>query len=300
MAQFSYQIFATVVETGSFAKAAAKLNVTPSAVSHAVSQLEREFGFPIFYRARAGVTLTADGAQLLPYIEEILSLELNLSQRVEQIRGVNAGQIRIGAFSSICVSWLPKIIQQFKEQYPAIEVKIVQGDFNEIAHQTQLGELDLGFTAMPVSEKVTVYPLINDPIYCVAPADYTPVNGSTITEQDVAGQKFILQQIDYDRDTKRVLDYYRVTQNSLTFSIDDQSILAMVEAKLGFGVLPKLALQKLTGPVKIYRFEKEFQRHLALVANRTQEKAPATQKMVTMIHDFLANEYGHQLIWQKI
>ena len=112
MAQFSYQIFATVVETGSFAKAAAKLNVTPSAVSHAVSQLEREFGFPIFYRARAGVTLTADGAQLLPYIEEILSLELNLSQRVEQIRGVNAGQIRIGAFSSICVSWLPKIIQQ--------------------------------------------------------------------------------------------------------------------------------------------------------------------------------------------
>ena len=65
MANFSYEVFSKVVERGTLAKAAAELNVTPSAVSHSVSQLETELGFPLLIRNRTGVALTEDGAQVL-------------------------------------------------------------------------------------------------------------------------------------------------------------------------------------------------------------------------------------------
>lgn len=75
MANFSYEVFSKVVERGTLAKAAAELNVTPSAVSHSVSQLETELGFPLLIRNRTGVALTEDGAQVLPIIQSIQNLE---------------------------------------------------------------------------------------------------------------------------------------------------------------------------------------------------------------------------------
>ena len=61
MTLLSYQIFKTVAEAGSFHKAADLIGLTPSAISHAVSSMEKELGFSIFTRKKAGVTLTSYG-----------------------------------------------------------------------------------------------------------------------------------------------------------------------------------------------------------------------------------------------
>ena len=138
MANFSYEVFSKVVERGTLAKAAAELNVTPSAVSHSVSQLETELGFPLLIRNRTGVALTEDGAQVLPIIQSIQNLEEQLTQVADNINGVNTGRIRIGAFSSVSTNWLPTIIRRFKKRYPHIEISVVQGTFNRIVEAVRL------------------------------------------------------------------------------------------------------------------------------------------------------------------
>ena len=55
MTNFSYRVFSTVVSKGTFVRASQSLNVTPSAVSHSVNQLEKDFGFPLLIRTRTGV-----------------------------------------------------------------------------------------------------------------------------------------------------------------------------------------------------------------------------------------------------
>ncbi len=94
----------------------------------------------------------------------------------------------------------------------------------------------------------------------------------------MADKSFILQPGDYDRDTKAALDHYNIAPNAIQFSIDDQSIIAMVEAGLGFGILPKLALEKMTGDVAIYPFDAPFYRSLGLVTSSVQprRRPPAT------------------------
>ncbi|WP_262315625.1 LysR family transcriptional regulator [Lacticaseibacillus parakribbianus] len=292
MSNFSYEVFRAVVEQGTFIQAANKLNVTPSAVSHSVSQLESALGFPLFIRNRTGVELTPDGAAILPTVQSILNLEDQLTQIADNINGLNTGRVRLGAFSSVSTNWLAPIILDFKRQYPDVDVSVMQGSFNDIVAQVRTGAIDIGFSLLPADDSLVVTPLIEDPIYCLTPTTFTPANGRDMTGADMDGHTFILQRGDYDRDTKAALDRYHVSTNSLNYSIDDQSILSMVESGLGWGILPRLALTKLTGDVNVYPLSQPFARTLCLVMNPTTQKSPSVAHMLTVIKAFLRREYG--------
>lgn len=288
---FSYQVFATVVRYQSFYQASQVLNVTASAVSHSINQLEAQLGFPLLIRSRSGIKLTRDGALVLPVIQQILNDESDLIQMSQNINGLRSGSIKIGAFSSVCVNWLPNILSTFSTKYPDIEVSIVQDTFEEISKQVKTGEIDIGFTTLPVTDNLKIYPLIDDPIFCVTPGDFVPKNKQTITQYDIVNQKFILQKIDYDRATKSVLDNYDVTINSINFSIDDPSIIAMVEAGIGFGVLPELALKKIKGDVAIYPFHQSWTRQIVLVINKNKVMSPSVTELITAIKCFVTETY---------
>jgi len=298
MANFSYQVFAEVVAQRTFAQAALTLNVTPSAVSHSISQLENELGFPLFIRNRTGVELTPDGQTILPIIQAILNTEDRLRQEADKITGLNAGRIRLGAFSSVSTNWLPSIIQQFKHLYPNVDVEVMQAGFNDIVEQVRVGSIDIGFSLLPVADNLIVEPLIEDPIYCVTPLTFQPQNHHSMTDIDIGRRRFILQKTDYDRDTKGALDRYHVSENSLSYSLDDQSILSMVESGLGLGILPELALQKLVGSVNTFPFSEPFQRTLCMVLNPTTEKSPSVASMRTVIQSYLSARYGSRYLHQ--
>lgn len=296
MLPFAYRVFQTIIQEHTFYRAAQVLNVTPSAISHSVNQLEKELGFTLFIRNRSGVELTPDGQSVQPLIQAIINAEDRLEQAAANIKGLNAGSVRLGAFSSVCINWLPPIIQNFKQDYPNIAINVEQADFTDIAAAVKTGRLDLGFSALPVNEKLTVLPLIKDEIYCITPADFIPANRTTVTAADLVKQNFILQRGDYDKDTKAALDHYQIQPNALRFSIDDQSILAMVEAGMGMGILPELALQRISGDVNVYPFDTRFYRTICLVVNSAQAKAPSTAKMIDAITAYVTTKYPAKVL----
>ncbi|KJW13837.1 LysR family transcriptional regulator [Levilactobacillus spicheri] len=296
MLPFAYRVFQAIIQEHTFYRAAQVLNVTPSAISHSVNQLEKELGFSLFIRNRSGVELTPDGQAVQPLIQAIINAEDRLEQAAANIKGLNAGSVRLGAFSSVCINWLPPIIQNFKQDYPQIDINVEQADFSSIASAVKTGRLDLGFSALPVTEKLTVLPLVKDEIYCITPNDFIPANRTTVTAADLADQNFILQRGDYDKDTKAALDHYQIQPNALRFSIDDQSILAMVEAGMGMGILPELALERISGDVNVYPFDTRFYRTICLVVNSEQAKAPSTAKMIDAITDYVTVKYPDKVL----
>ncbi|WP_283679885.1 LysR substrate-binding domain-containing protein [Lentilactobacillus sp. Marseille-Q4993] len=296
MIPFAYKVFSTVVEQGTFYKASVVLNVTPSAISHSINQLEQDLGFPVFNRSRTGVELTENGKQVLPIVQDILNTQKRLDQVANNINGLSSGSIKIGAFSSVCINWLPPIIQNYKKSYPDIDISVDQAGFADIVQEVKNGQIDIGFTSLPVKENLIVDALVKDEIYCITPKGFVPNNQQTVTKADMRGRKFILQRGDYDLDTKATLDHYSIQPNSLQFSIDDQSIIAMVEAGLGWGILPELALQKISGDVAVYPFDVPSYRSIGLVTSATLSKAPSTKKMITQIKEFVATNYPDRLL----
>lgn len=292
MTNFSYEVFSEVARQKTFIAAAKQLQVTPSAISHSINSLEKDLGFSLFVRSRSGVRLTPNGQRVLPLIQDILNAEATLNEEAALINGLNKGRVRIGAFSSVCINWLPDIINKFKNIYPDIEVTVWQGNFNDVVKQVKLGILDIGFSALPIEENLEVIPLYKDPIYCITPQDFKLHRGKSITRDDIKNEKFILQQIDYDRDTKRALDTYNVSVNSLQYSIDDASIIAMVESGLGLGILPELALQNLSGNVNRYIFSEYFYRTICLVTHQKKQQTPSVKAFVSIIENYISDRYG--------
>lgn len=292
MLPFPYLVFRTVLEQGTFYKASVVLNVTPSAISHSVNQLESELGFPVFVRSRTGVKLTPDGQKILPLIQEIINDQNRLEQVAQQIQGLDTGLIRIGAFSSACINWLPPLIQTFAKSYPQVKISVRQAGFNEITEAVKSGQLDLGLTMLPENDLgITVKKILEDEIYCIAPMNFQVKNGHSVSEEDLVNYNFILQQSDYDLDTKAALDHYSIKSTAIQFSIDDQSIVAMVEAGLGLGILPALALQKMQGEVQILPFSTPFYRKIALVTSSQQRLAPSTRQMIKNVHELIQQQY---------
>jgi DNA-binding transcriptional LysR family regulator len=124
MSVSKYEAFARVVELGSLTRAAEELGCTQSAVSHTISALEEELGFPVLTRSRAGVKLTADGERVLPAVRGVLNSQEQLSQIASSIRGLDCGTVRIGTFTSVAVHWLPSIIKEFQRDYPSVDIKL--------------------------------------------------------------------------------------------------------------------------------------------------------------------------------
>lgn len=301
MAIYPYQILAAVAETKTYYRAAEQLNITPSAVSHAIAQLEQDLGFQLFIRNRNGSTLTPNGQQILPYVLETLNAERRLLQEVDNINGLLRGTLRLGAFSSASVRWLPSILRQFRKYYPDIDVQLIQGSLNDVAEWLHQGKLDIGFTALPVDQQLVTYPLISDPLYTIAPKDFKPQNTKFVTDIDLQDKTFILQESDYDRATKATLDQYHITANSLRYTIDDPSIIAMVESGLGFGILPALSLTSFPdyhSKVNVYAFDQDVFRTLVVATPKTQASSPVVKAMLKQIFTFMQLEYPNDLLWQ--
>ena len=133
------QLLSIVAQLGTFAAAAERLHITPSAVSHAVSGVEAECGFPLFTRTKSGVTLTAAAEKLMPAIQQMLASSESLDQSIAQINGMHKGALRLGVFNSACVTWLPKIVPGFRAAFPGIDVQIYQGSYDDITGWLKTG-----------------------------------------------------------------------------------------------------------------------------------------------------------------
>ena len=110
MTLFTYEIFDAVVQEKSFQKASSLLNMTPSAVSHAISNMEKEIGFSLFVRGKQETTLTTHGELLLPYVRAVLQSEESLRETIAGFRGLEKGTVKLGGFNSICSMWIPTIV----------------------------------------------------------------------------------------------------------------------------------------------------------------------------------------------
>ena len=154
---YSWYVFHVLVEEKSFMKTASRLNISQSAVSHAIAKLEENCGCSLFVRNRNNVELTSSGKQLLPSVRQLLYCSDSLNQNVENLKSARKGEVQIAAFHSAASLWLPQIIQNFKEKYPEIDIFLRQIGDGKIRSMIEKSEVDLAFTTQDAIGASTDY-----------------------------------------------------------------------------------------------------------------------------------------------
>ncbi|VGO10122.1 Transcriptional regulator [plant metagenome] len=135
--------FLEIVDSGSFATAAERLALTPSAVSGHMRRLEQIAGASLLARTTRRLALTQAGDTLYAYGRNILDLEREARAK---LRGTPLrGRLRIGASEDFAGAWLPQVLQRFRQWHPDATVELKVGITADLLRQQERGRLDLVF-----------------------------------------------------------------------------------------------------------------------------------------------------------
>jgi len=117
-------ILMTVADTGSMAKAAARLRISHPAVSKAISEIEGALGVRLFDRNSQGVELTAHGEVLLRCGINVFDEMQQGLRSLEHLSDPNTGEVRLGCTDIILHSLVPPIVRKFSAKYPGVQLDV--------------------------------------------------------------------------------------------------------------------------------------------------------------------------------
>lgn len=278
-----FEVFRTVIELGGLSKAAEALGLTQSAVSHAIASLESDFGFTLLTRGRSGISLTSNGERILLYIHEILKWNEQMMQEVANINGIEVGTVRIGTFPSVFIQWLPQIMKQFKQSFPLIEIKLFEGNYDDIEQWIVNGAVDFGFLSLPTSKAFEVIPLKKDKMLCILPDTHPLHQQDKIYFEQIKNEMFIMPKSNIDKDVRKILKNNNVTPEIQYEVEEDQAIIAMVQNNLGISILPEMILYRIPNNVCVINLEGDNYRSIGIAATSLKNISPAAGKFIEYV-----------------
>ena len=290
---YAYRVFAAVVENGNFTKAAQTLDITPSAVSHAISKLEKDIGFALFVRSKGKLELTQNGEALLPRIYDLIKLQDKITQEKQEILGVTKGTVRIGAFNSVTMKWMPDIMRSFRKKYPGVDVEIYEGKYSDVVSGVTSGMFDMGFVTTTQELNSEIIALYDDPLVFVAPKGFEPKSGDRVTVEEISEQTILMQAEGLASDTEAFMEKHGIKTHSGIRVADDSSLIAMVASGFGISIMPMLLFKDEDVDVDLFEIDPPEFRTIGLFTAREQFLSPAAKRMIEEIREY-AESFGEQ------
>lgn len=187
-------------EHGSLVAAASDLCITPSAVSHQLRELDQWMGVEVVNRKTRPITFSNVGLRLLQLADEILPQVQIAQSDITRIIHGQTGRITFSSECHSCFDWLMPILNQYRNQYPDVDLDFASG-FEANPHELlQNGEFDLLITADPIALKgVEYFPVFEYESRLVLSTTHPLVRAKNITVQDLAEETLITFPVDKHR-----------------------------------------------------------------------------------------------------
>ena len=232
--------FLRAVDMGSMTSAAESLGYTTAAVSQLVASLESELGMKLLDRSRRGVTLTHAGAEMLPVIRQLVSDESALYERASEIKGLLAGTVTIASYPSMATYWLPAVIQNFRADYPNIEIHLMEGIRQEIIEWISDGTADMGFLSDIGEMDCDWIRLAGDRMVAVLPRSHPLADAERYPVKRYLKEDFIMPALGRDVDLEAVLKRNHVQPQIRFSTMEAPAVFALIESGLGVSLANEL------------------------------------------------------------
>lgn len=233
--------FTTIVEMGGFTKAAKKLHLTQSALSHQIKSLETHLETPVFTRLGKRVVLTQSGEALLPYATAALRQLQEARAAIATLHEPGRGRLRVSAASYSCYQILPHVLREFCARYPHVEL-LVAAEYTDKAVQGLLsGELDIGiFILPPHTDGLHIEPLCEDKLVVIVAPQHPWARLQHVEWSDLGTQ--VLITYNHGSETFQLIQRELHQRGvSIRESMEVQhgaAVMEMVKVGLGVALLP--------------------------------------------------------------
>lgn len=263
-----YKIFLKTVDNLSFTKTAEEFGYTQSAVSQIIKTLEREFKVTLFTRTKHGIILTADGKALVPYIRKLCNDYDDALYMSDSIRRLEGAIIRIGAFASASSNFLPGLIKSFKEIYPSVQFKLMQGEYDTIRSWITDGTIDFGFLSDETAHGFDYTNIFKDEMVMIMQKGHPLASKNPLTLADFCEDPFIFNDKGKLSEPRDYFSREGLTPNLQYRVFDDLTILNMVEQGLGISIIPSLVLRNHTQQLEIKSLTPAVYRNICVACKK--------------------------------
>ncbi|HEX2915939.1 MAG TPA: LysR family transcriptional regulator [Chloroflexia bacterium] len=243
------QTFNTIVEEGSFVRAAEQLQYAQSTISLQIQQLEEELGLELFDRQRRKIQLTPAGHLLLAHAQRILQQLTHLQQDLSDLAEGETGTIRVGMVEPVARLCLVEVLRLFRLRYPRVRLTIEILSTIRVHEHLAEDWIELGISTPPPANSNLVFePLMNDGLVLLLPANHPLQKYSQILLSDLRDETLLLTHPPCAYRT--AIEQAFITQGlTLKASVEVGSlefIKQAVQQGLGIALLPRLAVYNTT------------------------------------------------------
>ena len=241
------QLFCDVVRCRSFSQAAAMNNISQSAASQAVMQLEKELGVQLVDRTKRPFILTPEGEIYYNGFSDMLSRYEATQADIRSLREEVAGMVRVAAIYSIGLHEMRTCMQDFMSRYPKARVKLQYLLPARVVESVLNGEVDLGVMSYPTATRdIAVIPLRSEQMVLVCHPQHHLADRKEVSIKDLQGENFIA----FDRDLAickeldRHLREHQVTVRKVMEFDNIETIKQAIEIGAGISVLPAPTIRR--------------------------------------------------------
>ncbi|MFN3407734.1 MAG: LysR family transcriptional regulator [Limisphaerales bacterium] len=287
----SLKVFCDLTETESFTKAAQINGVTQSAVSQQISSLERQFKSLLIERSKKKFRLTREGQVLYDYSKQIIATYEGLHSKLQEIKDIISGTIRVATIYSIGLHDLPPYVKKFLKAYPTVNIHVEYRRSNQVYEDVMGNVVDLGLVAYPVKDnKLEIVPLKKDPLVLITHPQHPLAKAKTLKLKAIAGQKFIGFEPDIPtrKAIDRVLREHHIEVHHVMEFDNIETVKRAVEIDAGIAIVPQSTItqevQKQT-LAAVSLDDPEMYRPLAAIYKKTKVLSPAMKQFLAILRD---------------
>jgi DNA-binding transcriptional LysR family regulator len=239
------EAFLAVAEELHFARAAERLHMGQSPLSHTIRKLESELGAALFARSTRSVALTSAGHAFVPHARKVLN---DLRIGTMAVRGVDKGvygDVTI-AFSGVLNHLtVPPLTRAIRQQHPNINVRFAERTLTgEGVARIEQGTVDLAFVGLPIHAPGLHHMLISvEDNYLIVPSEHPLAHRKSVHLKELADQPFVSTPRDRGSSMRNSLTYAAYSNGFVPVVVqevlDPYLILSFVAAGVGVSVIPE-------------------------------------------------------------
>jgi len=234
------QLFVATCDAGTVTLAAQRENISQSAVSAALAELERSLGVQLLIRHHAhGVAPTPAGRQFLIHARGLLHQAADVDRLAYEFSNDVAGRIALGCLVTFAPIVTPQLCRRFVQRHPNVYIDLREGGQDELFSLLRQGELNLALTYdLDIPSDVSFVPLAELPPIVLLPADHVMAQRAEIDLAELAPEPFVLVDLPISRDYFRALFIAKNLQPNIAMrSPHIETIRTLVANGFGYSLL---------------------------------------------------------------
>jgi LysR family transcriptional regulator, regulator for metE and metH len=240
------RLVAGIADAGSVTKAAAGLNLTQSALSHQLRDIEARFNTPFFLRVGKRMVLTAAGQRVLDSARRVLDDLAAAEAEIRRLAQHRDGVIRVATECNTGYHWLPPLLSVFNRKHPRVTVNVMPDTTNRPVQALLDGRLDLAILTTDVSDRrLRLRTLFRDEMVAIVARTHRLAGRGWVSARDLAAEHLLLYASSPEESfvLRRVLAPARLVPTQVSFIMLTEAMIEMARAGLGVGVLPRWSAQ---------------------------------------------------------